>query len=103
MTANVPVDTGYQVFVDYRPTAAAAPGLSVPRPGTVDVTAGLTPSPSTAPHGHDHRPQGDPLAVTWRTNSGRQGEFTLWLVSPGDGWYGGKSSPPTDTPTTRRS
>ena len=52
---NVPVDTGYRVFVYYRATSGDPWGLYGMSPGTVDVTAGFTAITVTAPTG-THEP-----------------------------------------------
>ncbi len=39
MTLNVPVDTGYRIYVYYRATSGDPWGIYGMGPGTVDVTA----------------------------------------------------------------
>ena len=50
---------------------------------------------------HRHRrrqTQGEALPVTWTTNQAvASGEFSIWVVSPANGWYGGKIHDAADT------
>ena len=45
----------------------------------------------TAPTGTTAAKQGDALPVTWTTNADvASGQFSIWVVSPANGWYVGK-------------
>ena len=88
---NVPVDTGYRIFVYYRATSGDPWGIYGMSPGTVNVTAGLNAISVTAPTGTGSQAQGSSLPVTWTTNTTvASGQFSIWVVSPGNGWYVGK-------------
>ena len=89
---NVPVDTGYRVFVYYRATSGDPWGIYGYSSGTVDViAAGFNAITVTAPTGTGSQAQGSSLPVTWTTNQTvASGEFSVWVVSPGNGWYVGK-------------
>ena len=46
----------------------------------------------TAPGDPVQKDQGEALDVAWTTNVPvADGEFSIWVVSPGNGWYGGKT------------
>ena len=88
---NVPVDTGYRIFVYYRATTGDPWGIYGYSPGTVNVTAGFSSIAVTAPTGTSSQAQGSSLPVTWTTNQTvGSGQFSLWVVSPSNGWYVGK-------------
>ena len=87
----MPVDTGYRVFVYYRATSGDPWGLYGMSSGTVDVAAGFSAISVTAPTGTTSKAQGGALAVGWTTNQAvASGQFSVWVVSPGNGWYVGK-------------
>ena len=45
----------------------------------------------TAPTGTTSKNQGEALPVTWTTNQAvATGQFSIWVVSPANGWYVGK-------------
>ena len=93
VTLDVPVDTGYKVYVYYRATVAATPGrIYGDAPGTVNVTAAAFNAITvTAPTGTTSQAQGASLPVTWTTNAAvASGQFSIWVVSTGNGWYVGK-------------
>ena len=91
VTLNVPVDTGYRIFVYYRATTGDPWGIYGMSPGTVNVTAVFNAITVTAPTGSTSHAQGSSLAVTWTTNQTvASGQFSLWVVSPSNGWYVGK-------------
>ena len=96
---NVPVDDGYRVFVYYRATSTDPWGIYALSPGTVNVTAaGFNAISVTAPTGASGKTQGEALPVTWTTNAAvTSGQFSLWVVSPGNGWYVGKIHDAADT------
>ena len=89
---SVPVGAGYRVFVYYRATPADPWGVYGFAAGSVTVTApAFSAITVTAPTGASTQAQGTSLPVTWTTNAAVDaGEFSLWLVSPANGWYGGK-------------
>ena len=89
MLVNVPVGTGYRVYVFYRPTVGSgAWGLSATgAPGTVDVTAAAFTAITVAapPAGATAVPQGgDSVTVDLDTPTYAvtEGEFAFWVVSP---------------------
>ena len=88
----MPVDAGYRVFVYYRATSGDPWGIYGMSSGTVDVTAAAFNAISvTAPTGTTSQAQGSALPVTWTTNAAvASGQFSIWVVSPGNGWYVGK-------------
>ena len=93
---NVPVDTGYNVYVYYRATAVDPWSIYGLAPGTVDVTASTTFSSVsvTAPTGAPSLAQGGTLPVEWTTNATPSGgEFGIWIVSSGNTWTLGKVVP----------
>ena len=91
VTLNVPVDTGYRVYVYYRATTGDPWGIYGYSPGTVNVIAGFSSIAVTAPTGTSSQAQGSGLPVTWTTNQTvGSGQFSLWVVSPSNGWYVGK-------------
>ena len=91
VTLNVPVDTGYRIFVYYRATSGDPWGIYGMSPGTVNVTAGFSSITVTAPTGTSSQAQGGSLPVTWTTNQTvASGQFSLWVVSASNGWYVGK-------------
>ncbi len=52
----------------------------------------------TAPTGTTSQPQNSALPVTWTTNSAvASGQFSIWVVSPANGWYVGKIVPANGT------
>ena len=89
---NVPVDNGYRVFVYYRATSGDPWGIYGMSPGTVNVTAaGFNAISVTAPTGTSGKTQGAAQPVSWTTNANvASGQFSIWVVSPGNGWYVGK-------------
>ena len=88
---GVPVDTGYRIFVYYRASSGDPWGIYGMSPGTVNVTAGFSSITVTAPTGTSGQAQGSGLPVTWTTNQTvGSGQFSLWVVSPSNGWYVGK-------------
>ena len=89
---SVPVGAGYRVFVYYRATPADPWGVYGFASASVTVTApAFSAITVTAPTGASTQAQGTSLPVTWTTNAPVSGgEFSLWLVSPANGWYGGK-------------
>ena len=91
VTLNVPVDTGYRVFVYYRATPTDPWSIYGFASGTVDVTAGTFSAITvTAPVGLTALAQGASLPVTWTTNAAvTGGEFSTWLVSTTNSWYAG--------------
>jgi hypothetical protein len=96
---NVPVDTGYRIFVYYRATSGDPWSIYGMSSGTVDVTAGVFSSITvTAPVGLTSLAQGSSLPVTWTTNQTvGSGEFSIWVVSPANSWYLGKLVPADGT------
>ena len=67
-------------------------------PGTVDVTAVFSAITVTAPTGTTSKDQGAALDVTWTTNQAvATGQFSIWVVSPANGWYVGKIHDAADT------
>ena len=63
-------------------------------PGTVDVNAVFSAITVTAPSVRTDLPQGAALDVAWKTNAvPAGGEFSVWVVSPANGWYVGKIVP----------
>ena len=67
-------------------------------PGTVDVNAVFSAITVTAPTGTTSKDQGAALAVTWTTNQAvATGQFSIWVVSPANGWYVGKIHDAADT------
>ncbi len=87
----MPVEAGYRVFVYYRASSGDPWGIYGFSPGTVDVTAVFNAIAVTAPTGTSSQAQGSALPVTWTTNAAvADGQFSLWVVSPANGWYGGK-------------
>ena len=99
VTLTMPVGTGYRVFVYYRATPTDPWGIYGFAAGTVDVTAaGFSSITVTAPAAPTSQAQGSALPVTWTTNTAvTGGEFSLWVVSPANGWYGGKIVPADGT------
>ena len=95
LALDVPVGAGYRVFVYYRASSADPWGVYGFAAGTVDVTVGALSSIAvTAPVGSSSYAQGDVMPVSWTPDQAvSEGEFSLWLVSPGNGWYGGKLVP----------
>ena len=91
----MPAAAGYRVFVYYRATPADPWGLYGYAAGTVEVTAASFSAISvSAPTGAVSQAQGTSLPVTWTTNAAVSGgEFSLWAVSPSNGWYVGKIVP----------
>ena len=88
---NVPVDTGYRVFVYYRAASGDPWGIYGYSSGTVDVTANFSAISVTAPTGSGSQAQGTSLPVSWTTNAAvASGQFSIWAVSPANGWYVGK-------------
>jgi hypothetical protein len=89
---NVPVDSGYRVYVYYRATSSDPWGIYGMSPGTVDVTAtGLSAISVTAPTGTSSKAQGASLPVNWTPNYAvASGQFSIWVVSQANGWYVGK-------------
>ena len=95
---NVPAGTGYRVYVYYRATSGDPWGLYGGSPGTVDVAEVFSAITVTAPSAPVQKNQGDPLDVTWTTNQAvASGQFSIWVVSPSNGWYVGKIHAATDT------
>ena len=90
VTLNVPADTGYRVYVFYRATIGDPWRIYGYSPGTFAVT-GLGTITVTAPSGAGSYAAGDSLPVSWNTDAPlASGEFSLWVVSPANGWYVGK-------------
>ena len=88
---NVPVDTGYRIYVYYRATTGDPWGIYGCASGTVNVTAGFSAISVTAPTGTTSQAQGSSLPVGWTPNASvATGEFSIWVVSPANGWYVGK-------------
>ena len=78
------------MFVYYRATSGDPWGLYGMSSGTVDVTT-ADPIIVTAPTGAGSYTTGDSLAVSWTARPTlATGEFSIWVVSPGNGWYVGK-------------
>ena len=101
LAMNVPADTGYRIYVYYRTTSGDPWSVYGFSTGTVDVTATFNSITVTAPTGTTSQAQGSALPVTWTTNQAvASGEFSLWVVSTANGWYGARSSPPTAPPAT---
>ena len=88
---NVPVGTGYRVFVYYRATPTDPWGIYGFAAGTVDVTAaGFSSITVTAPAVATSQAQGSALPVTWTTNANvTGGQFSTWIVSAANSWYAG--------------
>ena len=102
---NVPADTGYRVFVYYRASSGDPWTIYGMSSGTVDVAGGFTSISVTAPTGTTGKSQGEALPVTWTTNAAvTSGQFSLWVVSPANGWYVGKivAADGTDSYVERR-
>ena len=88
---NVPADTGYRIYVYYRAVSTDPWGIYGFSSGTVDVTAMFNSITVTAPTGTSSQAGGSALPVTWTTNANvASGEFSIWVVSPANGWYVGK-------------
>ena len=95
---NVPAGAGYRVYVYYRATGNDPWSLHGMSPGTVDVNEVFSAITVSAPTGILSRNQGEALPVTWTTNQAvASGEFSIWVVSPANGWYGGKIHDAADT------
>jgi FtsP/CotA-like multicopper oxidase with cupredoxin domain len=91
VTLNVPGGTGYRIFVYYRALSTDPWGVYGFSSGTVDVTAILSAITVTAPTGTSSQTMGATLPVTWTTDTAvATGEFSIWVVSPANGWYVGK-------------
>ena len=91
---NVPVDTGYHIYVYWRATIGSGAWSNIydDSPGTVDVAAaGFSAISVSAAHRHHRQKQGESLPVSWTTNAAvSSGEFSIWVVSADYGsWYGG--------------
>ena len=55
------------------------------------TAAGFNAITVTAPTGSTSHAQGFSQPVTWTTNAAvSSGEFSIWVVSTGNSWYGGK-------------
>ena len=95
LAADVPAAAGYRVFVYYRVTPTDPWSIYGFAAGTVEVTAPAFSAISvTAPVGGESLAQGADLPVAWTTNAAvTGGEFSLWLVSPANSWYGGAIVP----------
>ena len=95
---NVPAGTGYRVYVYYRATSVDPWSLYGMSPGTVDVNAVFSAIDVTAPTGTTSKDQDAALDVTWTTNQAvATGQFSIWVVSPANGWYVGKIHDAADT------
>ena len=90
---NVPVDTGYRVFVYYRATSGDPWGIYGYSPGTVDVTPPASArSASPPPRARGSQAQGSALPVTWTHQRRRRhaaSSASGWSA-PANGWYVGK-------------
>ena len=92
-TVNVPVDTGYRIYVYYR-AASGDPWTHLRRcaAGTVERDRGrLQRDHRHRPHRH-HEP-GPGRQPAGHLDDQRRGrlaaQFSIWVVSPANGWYGG--------------
>ena len=99
LPADVPAAAGYRVFVYYRVTPTDPWSIYGFAAGTVEVTApAFSAIDVTAPVGGESLAQGADLPVAWTTNAAVDaGEFSLWLVSPANSWYGGAIVPADGT------
>ena len=90
VTLNLPTGSGYSVYVFYR-VLPTDPWVDYGKAsGTFSVTAAPVIS-VTAPVGLSSYFAGDTLPVTWTTDRlVPSGEFSIWVVSPSNGWYIGK-------------
>ena len=95
---DVPAGAGYRVYVYYRATSGDPWSIYGGSPGTVDVAEVFNTITVTAPSGTTSANQGEALPVTWTTNQAvATGEFSIWVVSPANGWYVGKIHAAADT------
>jgi FtsP/CotA-like multicopper oxidase with cupredoxin domain len=95
LTLNMPVDTGYSIFVFYRalptdpwgPFGQASASIDVTTPNAITVTAPGVGITSVL--------QGATVPVTWTTvpTVGTPGEFSIWLRSSGGVYFGGNVVP----------
>ena len=92
VTLNVPSGTGYQIAVTYRPTVGSGAWSVYSYSGAFDVGAVFNSISVTAPTGGGSYAAGSALPVSWTPNVPPVGgEFALWVVSSGGGWYGGST------------
>ena len=95
---NVPAPDDYHVFVYYRATSGDPWGIYGMSSGSANVSAVFNAITVTAPTGTTSQNQGEALPVTWTTNQAvGSGEFSIWVVSPGNDWYVGKIHDAADT------
>ncbi len=94
--------TGSSVTMSWTFSSAAAAITAVPiNPKAATPFNAIT---VTAPTGTTSKAQGATLPVTWTTNAAvASGQFSIWVVSTGNGWYVGKivsaTTAPPATPT----
>ena len=91
-TSTCPSTAGYRVFVYYRADQRRPLGHLRLRlgHGRRDAPA-FSAITVTAPTGTSSQAQGSALPVTWTTNAAVDaGQFSIWVVSPANGWYVGK-------------
>ena len=94
---NVPVGTGYRIYVYYRAgTSGPWSDIFDDAAGTVDVTPVFNAIDVTAPATDVQKDQGSSLDVSWTTNAAvSSGEFSIWVVSADDtAGTGARSTPP---------
>ena len=83
---NVPVDTGYQVYVYYRASSGDAWSVGGLAAGTLDVTGGVFSSIAvSAPSTTASVARGGELAVSWAPDApvAAPAQFGVWLVKGG--------------------
>ena len=99
LTLDMPVGTGYSIYVYYRALPTSPWGPYGSAPGTVDVTAAnlITVTSPWVPERHP----GAILPVTWTTSQlTTTGEFSIWLRDSGGLYYGGKIVAPNPASTS---
>ena len=91
VTVSAPVGSGYHVFVYYRASAGDPWSVYARGAGAVEVTAAFSSLAVTTPSTPTGVAQGGKLSVAWTPNLpvGSPAQFSVWLVSDANGWYGG--------------
>ncbi len=107
VTLNVPADSGYVVYVGYRPTAGSgAWSLWATSPGQLSRDRGASPSASPPRPPRAATPPAASLTVSWTPSApvARRRQFSVWVVSTARRLVPGRAtwSPPTTAPAPTR-